>query len=180
MKYYKDSTGKMYGFDDSVKATGDGASGYIMSYKDPITGTMLTVKTPPLYPYTLEAPSAEETLAARKNIIKSKLSAWCQQAITSGFYDGTGVVYPSDLQSQYNIITAASLGGKLWCRGNASGAWGFEDHTVAEAQQVLTHMQGQIQTYQTQYAELLKEVDTAESLTDLEAVKIPVVTPIST
>lgn len=96
----------------------------------------------------------------------------CKATIENGFTSsavGSAMTYPSSITDQGNIDRAAISGGSLWC-ADASGNWSFEAHTLAEAQQVRSDMTAHIQAAQSKYSDLVIQVNSATTVSDVQAI----------
>lgn len=121
------------------------------------------------------SPPPAPTLAQAQAAQNALVSSACQVAIVGGFTSsalGTASAYPSDVNTQANIITAAPYGGSIWCRGSG-GAWAFQAHSAPQAQQVQKDMNAWIQAQQTTYAGLLGEIAAATTNAAVQAVVWP-------
>lgn len=119
------------------------------------------------------APTAAQLLAERKEAKCSMLSAGCSSAIASGFASsalGPTYTYPSTLTDQSNQSTVAgcSSGGYLWC--GTVGGWSLQLHTQAEAQAVLVDFIAWLNKCQRQLANLVAQVNAADTISDLQAI----------
>ena len=120
-----------------------------------------------LVAYTPPAPTLAEAQTAQAKIIKAD----CAAAILEGFTSsalGSAHTYPSDQVTQVNVAMAVAAGGNLWCE--TGGAWAFISHTAAQAGQVQKDMFAMIQGAQTKYSTLLSQIDSATSVSAVNAV----------
>jgi hypothetical protein len=121
--------------------------------------------------------------SAQSNQVQS-LSNSCKAAIVNGFTSsalGSAYTYPSEMTDQHNMQTAAIVAGlptnpqgwttQLWC-ANSSGVWAYVAHTPAQAQQVVSDWQKNKDALQSQYANLVAQVNasTVETVDQVAAI----------
>jgi len=113
-------------------------------------------------------PSLSATKTAQINAVSSD----CQGAIEAGFSSsalGSANTYGCKATDQSNINAAALNGGSLW-RRDSTGAWVFQSHTAAQAQQVQKDMVTHIQAEQSHYATLVGKINDATTVSAVQAV----------
>lgn len=133
MQLYKDSSGKIYSYNDDVNVAAKTCNaGPLPNIPDGLT------------PYT---PSDADLLAEAQAAQTLEISRACREAITAGFTSsalGSAHTYPCTAQDQANMtasVTASLLPTlpsgwttPFWC-ADSSGKWSMVAHTAAQIQQ---------------------------------------------
>lgn len=165
MRYFQQPIGAVFAFDPDVVVT---ETNGVSSFKT-AAGVPLPNLPTDLTPCPGNRPPGPTLARARATVIVTAKAA-CAAAIGAGFKSsalGSAYSYGSQDADQANIAVAAIVGGTLWC-ANSSDDWSFTAHTVVQAQQVRADLWTHIQSCQTKYADLLRQIAAA---TTVEAVR---------